>query len=232
MAADNDKYEKITVEEFCEINKKFGGFIRLLYCNYEEEFVICNVCNYSYAIFPLYTYKNSEGNEQMGLFVSKEFVRKLYRDDSQIAMVAQLDEKTLMKISFDLCDQNLEVFEKLQAMRDIEGPSQEIDFELEKRMMLVAKRHYQTRLSRVEKEERKSKSTAILLSIFLGFLGIDRFYLGHYEIGIVKLFTLGAYGILWLLDIIGIAIGMVEPADGKGYAERKKSKTKGEPDLK
>ena len=46
---------------------------------------------------------------------------------------------------------------------------------------------------------------ALLLSIFLGSLGIDRFYLGKIGTGILKLITLGAFGIWWLIDLILIA---------------------------
>lgn len=63
----------------------------------------------------------------------------------------------------------------------------------------------------------KSKITARLLSIFLGGLGIDRFYLGYTGLGVLKLFTGGCFGILSLIDIINIATGRLQPADGSSY---------------
>ena len=42
-------------------------------------------------------------------------------------------------------------------------------------------------------------------SAFLGYLGIDRFYMGQVGIGIGKLLTLGGCGIWYLIDIILIA---------------------------
>lgn len=46
---------------------------------------------------------------------------------------------------------------------------------------------------------------ALLVSIFLGSLGIDRFLMGHIGLGILKLITLGGCGIWALIDIILIA---------------------------
>jgi hypothetical protein len=46
---------------------------------------------------------------------------------------------------------------------------------------------------------------ALLFSIFLGYLGIDRFYMGQVGIGIGKLLTGGGCGVWWLIDIILIA---------------------------
>ena len=44
-------------------------------------------------------------------------------------------------------------------------------------------------------------NVALLLSIFLGCIGFDRFYIKSYAIGICKLLTGGGCGIWWLLDI-------------------------------
>ena len=63
----------------------------------------------------------------------------------------------------------------------------------------------------------KSKTTALILSILVGTLGVDRFYLGYTGMGVLKLLTAGCFGILWIIDIINIATGKLLPADGSGY---------------
>lgn len=55
----------------------------------------------------------------------------------------------------------------------------------------------------------------LLLSIFLGSFGVDRFYLGHVGLGIGKLLTFGGCGIWWLIDVILIALGNVTDAKGR-----------------
>ena len=61
----------------------------------------------------------------------------------------------------------------------------------------------------------KSKITALLLSIFLGSIGVDRFYLGYIGLGIVKLITCGGFGIWSLIDIILIAVDKLPTKDGQ-----------------
>uniref|UniRef100_A0A8R1DI92 TM2 domain-containing protein n=1 Tax=Caenorhabditis japonica TaxID=281687 RepID=A0A8R1DI92_CAEJA len=61
-------------------------------------------------------------------------------------------------------------------------------------------------------------STAVLLSIFLGFFGIDRIYLGYYAIGLIKMFSLGGLFVFWLIDIVLITLQLFGPADGTWYA--------------
>ncbi|MFR6394130.1 MAG: TM2 domain-containing protein [Oscillospiraceae bacterium] len=60
----------------------------------------------------------------------------------------------------------------------------------------------------------KNKTTALILSILVGGLGVDRFYLGYTGMGILKLLTGGCFGVLWLIDLINIATGKLGPADG------------------
>lgn len=55
---------------------------------------------------------------------------------------------------------------------------------------------------------------ALLLSIFLGTLGIDRFYLGYIGLGILKLLTLGGCGVWWLIDLILIVTNKMKDSDG------------------
>ena len=57
--------------------------------------------------------------------------------------------------------------------------------------------------------------TALLLSIFLGTLGVDRFYLGYTGLGILKLVTLGGCGVWAIIDIIFIATGKLNDAQGR-----------------
>ena len=52
----------------------------------------------------------------------------------------------------------------------------------------------------VTSTELKDPTTILLVSIFLGALGIDRFMLGETGMGILKLLTLGCFGILTIVD--------------------------------
>ena len=48
--------------------------------------------------------------------------------------------------------------------------------------------------------EMKDPTTILLVSIFLGGLGVDRFMLGDIGMGILKLLTCGVCGILTIID--------------------------------
>lgn len=65
----------------------------------------------------------------------------------------------------------------------------------------------------------KSKQTALLFSIFTGVLGVDRFYLGYTVSVIIKLLTVGGFGIWALIDFIRIGVDSLRPADGSPWVE-------------
>ena len=64
-----------------------------------------------------------------------------------------------------------------------------------------------------EKSE-KSNVVALLLCLFLGGLGVHRFYVGKIGTGVLMLVTLGGIGIWALIDLIMIALGKFTDKDG------------------
>ena len=68
--------------------------------------------------------------------------------------------------------------------------------------------------------ERKDWLTTLLLSLFAGFLGIDRFYMGYTGLGILKLCTCGGAGIWALIDLILIAMNKMKDANGNALVKK------------
>lgn len=62
---------------------------------------------------------------------------------------------------------------------------------------------------------RKSYLITWLLSLFLGFLGLDRIYLGKIGTGVLKLVTCGGFGLWYLIDLFLVLIG--RQTDFYGY---------------
>lgn len=64
----------------------------------------------------------------------------------------------------------------------------------------------------------RSRTVALLLCLFVGFLGVHRFYVGKVGTGILCMFSLGGLGILVLIDLIMIIAGSFTDKQGKFVA--------------
>jgi len=60
----------------------------------------------------------------------------------------------------------------------------------------------------------KSRLVCLLLCLFLGSLGVHRFYVGKTGTGILMLLTLGGIGIWTLIDLIMIIVGSFRDKEG------------------
>ena len=69
-------------------------------------------------------------------------------------------------------------------------------------------------ISTTPQKSDKDFLATLLFLIFLGTLGIHRFYVGKIGTGILMLITFGGFGIWWLVDLILLATGNFTDKEG------------------
>jgi len=59
----------------------------------------------------------------------------------------------------------------------------------------------------------QSRSVALVLAIFGGWVGLHRFYTGRWKTGLAMAATMGGLGIWWIYDLVLIGAGEFRDAD-------------------
>lgn len=100
--------------------------------------------------------------------------------------------------------------EQLAKLNDLKekGVISEKEFEKSKQDILNG-------ISSENSKSSQSKMTALLLCIFLGYIGAHRFYTWHNGSGVLYILTIGLFGIGVLVDFISIICGTFRDKNGK-----------------
>lgn len=80
---------------------------------------------------------------------------------------------------------------------------------------MEADKNWINQLRQQRENSDKSWSIALLLSIFFGMFGADRFYLGRPELGALKLITVGGMAFWWITDVVLLLMGQMKDGDGR-----------------
>jgi TM2 domain-containing membrane protein YozV len=79
---------------------------------------------------------------------------------------------------------------------------------------LLKSKHFNSKRRLIMATSNKGFVPTLLLCLFLGGLGVHRFYVGKIGTGILQLVTLGGLGIWVLIDLIMIVVGKFTDSEG------------------
>jgi TM2 domain-containing membrane protein YozV len=143
------------------------------------------------------------------LVVQFEFKRednKLITDLNRLKKVFEFREIKTLKKSISKSSQK----EQEIKIKDLEARLDKSENKLkqEDKDQTQVHHHYH------KEKENKDGAITLILCLFLGYLGVHRFYSGHIGIGVIQLLTGGGCGIWTLIDLIMIIAGSYKDADG------------------
>jgi hypothetical protein len=61
---------------------------------------------------------------------------------------------------------------------------------------------------------KKSRKTVLILSLFVGCLGVDKLYLGFPWMAIANFLTFGCFGVWYLIDLIFLWLNLTKDSHG------------------
>jgi len=111
------------------------------------------------------------------------------------------------------------------AMNELEVTNKKLlDFENEINILknIFLKKNDNTK---VDGSSGYSYHITLLLAVYFGWCGLDRFYIGKVGTGILKLITFGGFGLWWLIDVIFILLNKRTDVDGKNLLDSDKKET-------
>ena len=99
-------------------------------------------------------------------------------------------------------------------LRELEYQREKDQREFDLRMRQPNIQNIDVTLHYRQKESEKSKGIAFLLCLLFGYFGVHYFYVGRIGTGLLYLFTIGMFGIGWIIDIFLILFGKFKDSKG------------------
>ncbi|MBR6514771.1 MAG: hypothetical protein IKT46_08080 [Clostridia bacterium] len=125
-------------QRFYKIAEPFflAGLFKEIYQS--DDISICNIANSGYAVFMYSLLKPHKEDEFAGIFVDKKGIRSIVNNNSLIqtfylAWPNDVKKRSLLPLN----DRTFKIIEKFKKKTDENGPSHEVDLEMEKEIMAM-----------------------------------------------------------------------------------------------